>query len=168
MNNKKRVRARAIILQDEKLVSMYREREGRVFYTFPGGGIEDNETEEECVIREVFEEFGMIVEAIKKVYTYENDISVEHFYVCKHISGEFGSGEGEEYQENRNNGVYRPTLIDICDIPGLPLMPPEVALQFYKDYKNNGVELRDDVKLLVVAKGLENGSNEKKEQKEKN
>ena len=145
----KRARARAIIIHEGKMVSMYRERQGRVFYTFPGGGMEGTETEEECVKREVFEEFGLIVKPIKKVYTYENKNSIEHFYIADWLSGEFGSGEGEEFEENRNNGVYIPKLIDISDIPNIPLMPPEVASAFYDEYTKNGKDLRNDVKFMV-------------------
>ena len=127
---------------------MYREKQGRIYYTFPGGGIEENESEEACVKREVFEEFGIIVEPIKKVYIYENKISIEHFYLAKWLSGEFGSGKGEEFQENQNNGIYIPKLIEISDIPKLPLMPPEVASAFYDDYIRNGKDLRNDVKFI--------------------
>lgn len=145
----KRARARAIIIHEGKMVSMYRERQGRVFYTFPGGGMKGTETEEECVKREVFEEFGLIVKPTKKVYTYENKNSIEHFYIADWLSGEFGSGEGEEFEENRNNGVYIPKLIEISDIPNIPLMPPEVASAFYDDYTKNGKDLRNDVKFIV-------------------
>ena len=145
---KKRERARAIIVRDGKFVSMYREKQGRIYYTFPGGGIEENESEEACVKREVFEEFGIIVEPIKKVYIYENKFSKEHFYLAKWLSGEFGSGKGEEFQENQNNGIYIPKLIEISDIPKLPLMPPEVASAFYDDYIRNGKDLRNDVKFI--------------------
>ena len=148
MSEAKRTRVRAIILQDKKLVSMYRERDGRIFYTFPGGGAEGNETEQECVIREVFEEIGIRIKPIKKVYTYENKISVEHFYICDWVGGEFGTGKGEEYDKGNTNGLYKPTLINIADIPNLPLMPPEVATEFYKDYTERGKELRSDVKYF--------------------
>lgn len=144
----KRIRVRAIIIHDGKLMSMYRERQGRNFYTFPGGGMEENETEEECLKREVFEEFGLVINPIKKVYTYENQNSIEHFYISEWISGEFGSGEGEEFQENNKNGVYIPKFIEISDIPNLPLMPPEIAVAFYNDYRENGCFLRNDVKFL--------------------
>lgn len=144
----KRNRVRAIIICDEKIVSMYREKAGRIFYTFPGGGMEGNESEEDCVKREVLEEFGLIVKPVKKVYTYENQNSIEHFYLCDWVSGEFGSGEGEEFQANRNNGVYIPKFIKIADIPHLPLMPPEVASAFYDDFMKNGEELCRDVKSL--------------------
>lgn len=144
----KRVRARAIIIHDNQIVSMYREREGRIFYTFPGGGMEPTETEEECVKREVLEEFGIVVNPIKKVYVYENQSSVEHFYVAEWVSGQFGSGVGEEYRADRNNGVYQPKFIDIKDIPNLPLMPPEIATAFYDDYMINGKELTNNIKYI--------------------
>lgn len=148
MNENKRTRVRGIIFIDGKLVSMYREFQDRVFYTFPGGGLEGNETEEECVAREVLEEFGLTIKPIKKVYTYENDRSVEHFYICKYISGTFGSGQGEEYQGNTEKGIYVPTLLDIKDIKNLPLMPKEVTDSFLEDYLNLGDEIRNDVKFV--------------------
>ena len=151
MDNTKRERARAIIMRDGKLVAMYREKADRIFYTFPGGGMEGGETEESCVIREAFEEFGLTVKPIKKVYYYENEISIEHFYICEWISGEVGDGAGEEYQADRNKGVYVQSLIDISDIPNLPLMPPEVADAFYADYTANGETVREDVLSIVTT-----------------
>lgn len=145
----KRNRARAIIIHDGKIVSMYREREGRIFYTFPGGGMEGVETEEECVVREVFEEFGIVVKPIKKVYICEDQFNISHYFVCEWVEGEFGTGKGEEYQENNNNGVYIPMLIEICEIPKLPLKPSEVASMFYEDYMKNGKDLRSDIKFIL-------------------
>ena len=106
----KRISCRAIIIENDTMVSMYRELKDRIFYTFPGGGLEENETEEECVKREVLEEFGLNVEPVKKVYTYESERSIEHFYLCNVVGGEFGKGTGEEFHNN-NNGVYKPTKI---------------------------------------------------------
>ena len=151
MKVSKRKRARAIIIYNGKLVSMYREFDDRSFYVFPGGGMEDNESEEECVIREVYEEFGITVNPIKKVYVYENERSIEYFYLCDWISGEFGTGVGEEFDVNSNKeGVYIPKLIEISDIPNLPLMPKEVASSFYEDYINNGIKIRDNIKQFIV------------------
>ena len=147
----KRKRSRAIVVNEDKLVCMYRKFDDRVFYVFPGGGMEGNESEEECVIREVYEEFGITVKPIKKVYVYETEKSVEYFYLCDWISGEFGTGLGEEFDVNSNKeGVYIPKLIDISSIPNLPLMPKEVASSFYEDYTNNGISLRQDVKHILV------------------
>ena len=148
----KKERSRAIIIKDEKLVSMYREFDNRVFYTFPGGGKEAEESEEECVIREVLEEFGIEVNPIKKVYVYETDKSIEYFYVCEWIKGEFGSGKGEEYDPNAHKeGLYLPTLMSISSIPTLPLMPKEIASLLYEDYLNNGLNLANHIKHVNIS-----------------
>lgn len=143
---KKSVRARGIIIENGELVVMYREFDGRKFYTFPGGGKEENETLEECVKREVFEEMGLIVEPIKKVYTIVDDWSIQHFYICECTEVKLTKPEGEEYLENRNRGLYLPSLIEISKIPILPLMPPEIANVVYNDYKKYGEMLRLKVK----------------------
>ena len=151
MEIKKKKRSRAIIINNDKLVSMYREFDERVFYVFPGGGMEENETEEECVIREVYEEFGINITPLKKVYIYETEKGIEYFYLCEWIDGEFATGTGEEYDVNANKeGVYIPKLIEISSIPTLPLMPAEIASAFYKDYITSGITLRNDIKHIIV------------------
>lgn len=149
MANQKRSRAAAIVLQDGKIVSMYREFNGRKYNTFPGGGMEEGEKEEECVKREVFEEFGIQVEIVKKLYDYEDEKSIEHFYLCKWVAGEFGTGKGEEFQPGRNRGIYKPMFINVLDIPNLTLFPDSVAKTFYEDYKKFGERLDGKVKKIV-------------------
>ena len=83
--------------------------------------------------------------------TYENEKSIEYFYLCDWISGEFGTGIGEEFDINSNKeGVYIPKLIKISDIPNLPLMPAEIADLFYEDYKSNGLKIIDDIKHILI------------------
>ena len=116
---------------------------------FTGENLTEYHTGFRGFTREVLEEFGIIIKPIKKVYTYENKNSIEHFFLAEWIDGVFGSGQGEEFQENRNNGVYIPKLIEISDIPKIPLMPPEVASAFYNDYTKNGKNLRNNVKFVL-------------------
>ncbi len=147
--NGKRERAAAIIIVDGKIVTMYREFQDRKYYTFPGGGMNEGEDERECVVREVFEEFGMTVQPERKLYDYEDEKSVEHYYLCKWISGEFGSGKGEEFQPDRNRGIYKPTFIKILDIPRLTLYPEMVAKTFFEDYKKFGKDFPKEVKKII-------------------
>lgn len=141
----KRVSCRAIIFDNERMVSMYRENGDRVYYTFPGGGMENNETEEECVVREVKEEFGIDIKPVKKVYVYEDEKSIQNFYLCDWLKGELGSGVGEEFQDDRNKGVYVPSLIYVNKIQDLPLMPPIVAKQLVEDVKKYNYKLSKEV-----------------------
>lgn len=144
----KRESCRAIIFKDGKMVAMYREKNDRVYYTFPGGGMDEGETVDECVVREVIEEFGLTVKPIKEVYIYEDEKTYQHFVLCNWVSGEFGTGEGEEFQGDTSRGVYEPMLIDVKNIPNLPLMPPQAAKEVFIDYNEFGESLAPTLKKL--------------------
>ena len=58
---------RAIMKKDDKYCLMHLTKYN--IYTTPGGRIEGNETLEECLVREVLEETGIIVKAINKTVT---------------------------------------------------------------------------------------------------
>ena len=133
----KRKSGRAVILVEDNIATMYREFQDRIFYTFPGGGVEGDETPEECVVREVKEELGIDVKVIEKLYDYEGVNRIEYFYLCEWVSGEFGTGAGEEFQSGNDGGIYRPTFMRIKDIPDMPLMPPDIAARLYNDFKDD-------------------------------
>lgn len=145
----KRESCRAIVFKDDKLVVMYREKNDRVYYTFPGGGLEEGETLEQCVIRECKEEFGIDVEPVKQVYTYENETTIQNFFLCSWIGGELGSGQGEEFGPDRNKGVYVPTLMPVDKMEELPLMPPEVVKVLAQDIKTFGYQLDSTNKTVM-------------------
>ena len=146
----KRKSCRAVVFIDNKLVTMKRIKEGKLYYTFPGGGLENTETHDACVVRECREEFGIYVEPIKHLYTYENNTTIQYFYLCKYISGEFGSGVGEEFMSDRNKGEYEPTLLDVKDIVNLPLMPPEIAKEVSKDGRDFYNNYCENEKVFVI------------------
>ena len=51
------------------------------YYVFPGGGLEEGETIEEGVIREIKEEFGIDVKPIKIIYEeYSKDFDQKEYY----------------------------------------------------------------------------------------
>ena len=71
--------SRAIILKDNKIAMVKSNVYG--FYKFPGGGIWENESQEDALIREVREETGLTVkrDSIKEFgYTLENRKSDEY------------------------------------------------------------------------------------------
>lgn len=90
----KRTTVRAIIECDGKLAMIHKKK--RDYYAFPGGGIEDGESYQEALIREVKEETGLSVipESIKEFgsvlrlnnsHRYENTIFEQEnfYYKCK-------------------------------------------------------------------------------------
>lgn len=59
---KRHTRYQAVIVEDHRALMLKIEDGGQKFWLIPGGGIEEGETEEECVRREVREETHLRVE----------------------------------------------------------------------------------------------------------
>ena len=55
----------------------------RVFYSIPGGGIEDGETPEQAAIRELKEECGLVGTIVRKLTELYNNDRTEHVFEVK-------------------------------------------------------------------------------------
>ncbi len=103
------------------------------YYVFPGGGLEENETYEEGVAREVYEEFGIKVEVKEQIFTRKiNDETFEYIYKCEYVSGILGTGTGPEFSNNpkyKDRGEYIPEIVSKNDIKNIRLLPEEFAKQ---------------------------------------
>ena len=80
---------RALILKDNKVLLSWEERKD--VYMSPGGGVEEGETLEDCVVRELSEEAGYKVKVIKPLfkvneYCFET-LWINNYFLCE-IEGE--------------------------------------------------------------------------------
>ena len=142
-NNKITIRVAGIVMMNDGIVFMHRKnvirnKDYQEYYTFPGGHLEEGETLEEGVIREIKEEFGINVKVVRKLYELENDrVNMkEYFFLCEYIDGEFGTGDGEEFSSNpeyKDSGEYIPEIVKRENIPGLILLPLEIKEKFVQD-----------------------------------
>lgn len=109
------------------------------YYVFPGGGLEENETLEECAKREIFEEFGIVVEVKNKLYFKKVDDEFEQYlFLCKYVSGTFGSGTGPEFSGDPkyiDRGLYIPTIVPKKEIRNIRLLPEEFKEKLIEDFK---------------------------------
>ena len=108
------------------------------YYVFPGGGLEENETLEEGVKREVLEEFGIEVEVKEKLYFRQIGEELdEYLFLCKYISGTLGTGTGPEFSGDpkyADRGLYIPTIVPKEEIKNIRLLPEEFKEKMLKDF----------------------------------
>ena len=124
--------------------NVIRNKDYQEYYTFPGGHLEEGETLEECVIREIKEEFGIHVKVVRKLYELENSrVNMkEYFFLCKYVDGEFGTGEGEEFSNNpayKDSGEYIPEIVRREEISDLVLLPLEIKEKFVQDLQEGNL-----------------------------
>ena len=116
-----RITARAIVIKNNKILLMYTNRYED--YSLPGGGVDEGESIEQGLIRELSEETGAKNITVVKDFGlyeeyrpwYKNDFDIIHIksycYVCN-IAGEFGKAKLEHYEQQ--NGMTA-KWVDIND-----------------------------------------------------
>lgn len=111
--------ARAIIVDDGKVLVFFRRRIRDdvevIYYSLPGGHLEDGETYEDAVIREVKEEMNIDVKIIDYVGMNIDGNCEERFYHCEIIGGEIKFG-GEELERCCDSNYYEIRWVDVDTI----------------------------------------------------
>ncbi len=122
-------RARAIVIDGDRIALIERVRNGQRYYVFPGGGPHDSESLAEAAKREVYEETGLVVVVSDPVAedVYRGVPNV--FFLARVIGGSLGTGHGKELASppDSPSGSYRPVWIAIADLARLPVLPEPVA-----------------------------------------
>jgi 8-oxo-dGTP diphosphatase len=94
--------ATAIIVEGGRVLMIRRrEREGKLLWAFPGGGIEAGETAEQAAVRETVEEVLLDVKADRVLGERVHPNTGRHmtYVACEPISGTAGIGDAEEIAE---------------------------------------------------------------------
>ena len=105
---------------------MRRRKEGRVYATLPGGGIEGHETPAEACAREMLEEVNLVVEPLREVLTLENLGNREHYFLTRFLSGEMRLGDGPEGVRHSDQNWYSPEWVALDRLEDVNLVPEGV------------------------------------------
>jgi 8-oxo-dGTP diphosphatase len=137
-------RSGALIINDNKILLIYRKKKDKEYFVFPGGSIENEEKIEAASIRELFEETSVIASQSGILYclhikkkTCDEGLGMcksEFIVKCNYISGTpFLSKDSEEYSRMDEGNIYKPLWVSIGKIKELLLYPLEIRDLLIKD-----------------------------------
>jgi 8-oxo-dGTP pyrophosphatase MutT (NUDIX family) len=119
---------------------MQRIKRGDCYWVFPGGGVEEGETQEEAVVREVFEETSVVVSSPKFFAACINDgeYGDSYFYTCAFVSGIPALSEkSPEYKRmvTEEGNEYHPQWVPLNRLPSLQVFPHTIAEQLMREHE---------------------------------
>lgn len=116
-------RVTGIVIRDGKILLIHRFKQGAEYYVFPGGGVEEGETWEEALKREMLEETGLALTGYRYLY-HSGDAPVQIFYECTLAPGEPTLG-GPELADQSNDNQYDLCWIAASQVLNLPALYPK-------------------------------------------
>jgi ADP-ribose pyrophosphatase YjhB (NUDIX family) len=122
-------RAAAIIVENDEVALIRRDRAGERFYIFPGGQVDEGESIEEAAVREIREELGLNVSLDRLVAVVTRNGAEQYHFTATVLGGDFGTGDGLDvtggYASER--GTYTPVWLPVVGLPDQAVRPRELA-----------------------------------------
>ncbi len=125
-------RARLIIVRDGRMAVIERFRQGRHYWLFPGGGVEEGETIEQAARREGTEELGLAVSLgpLRALVHYRLEYGSVQRHWCFEAtvdSDDIKIAGGPELDDRPEHGTYEAVWLGLDDIGGRDVYPAAVA-----------------------------------------
>ena len=146
-------RAVGIILYKDEVLLVKRRNQKHHYFVFPGGGVEENETVEAAVLREIKEETTLNVKIEKLLYHHNYGMQGEQFfYLCKYISGtphlEEDSIE-KQLMANSDDNSWEPLWVKVYELKHMLVYPLEIRDDLLRDIENDFATCPRETKINV-------------------
>lgn len=121
---------RAIVLKDDHLLIMQRNKFGHEYYSLVGGGIDMGESAEQALYREVAEETGIAIATPRLVIIEDagSMYGIQYIYSCDYVGGEPAlspdSAEAKIHAGGQN--LFVPMWLPLAELPATNLLPIEL------------------------------------------
>jgi len=131
---------RAIVVKDNKLLVMHRNKFGHEYYTLIGGGIDHGETAEQALHREVMEETGVSIANPRLVFVEEagQPYGTQYVYFCDYVDGEAALTEGSEEAliHALGQNLYTPTWLPLGELADAPFVSEKLKKHMLQAFKH--------------------------------
>lgn len=133
--------ARALAVQDDRILLMKRYKKGALYYTLIGGGIEQDETPEEALKREVTEETGMtIVDTPRLVFTHDQPEpwGMQYVFLCHVSAGQpaLPIDSIEAHISVPGENTFEPLWLPLIELPSITLRSEELKMAIIEGLKS--------------------------------
>lgn len=126
-------RGAAIIIKDEKILLIKRHKLSRDYYIVPGGTMEDDETIEQTMLREIREETSLEVKSTEDTFMIMNRGRESHYFFVDIISGE-AQLSGPECKNNTIKNNYALEWIPLFQLSEINLVPGKLKEKLITKY----------------------------------
>ena len=132
--------ARIIILKKRKILLIHRFKENKEYFVLPGGSVENNETPEQAVIREVKEETNLDINLGECLWEFEENIEGKlrygYYFLAKSFKGEPTLG-GPEVERQTETNKYIFEWIPLEKIDALLIYPFGLKERILEKFRKN-------------------------------
>jgi len=123
--------ARAIVIEGNKILVMHRNKHGSQYFTLVGGRVNDNETIEQALVREVKEETGLEVIRARLVFVEEHPApyNEQYIFLCEvapHESVAIQDTSEEGFMNRIDINIHKPLWSELSSFSKLPFRTPQL------------------------------------------
>jgi ADP-ribose pyrophosphatase YjhB (NUDIX family) len=123
--------ARAIIIDNDKILVMYRNKYGSQYYTLVGGRVNEGETVENALVREIMEETGLQITAAQLVFIEDHPepYNQQYTYLCQvapHDDVKIQDNSEEALLNRLDLNVHKPLWANIQSFDNLAFRTPQL------------------------------------------